>query len=408
MVNISESAPETGVVVISRGGADVANRLAAAFSPGPALHVVDRYVDLVSGQCNTPVEGFSLPLRPVIGRLFQEYRRLILVMPVGAAVRLIAPLLQHKYRDPAVVCVDDAGRFAVSLLSGHLGGADELAKGVALALGGTAVITSASHVRNTLAVDLLGREFGWQIEADLATITRVSAAVVNGESVAVWQDAGERDWALADNALPSNLVTCTSAQELARVDCMAALVVSDRRDPLAWESATVELTAPTVVFRPQSLVVGMGCRRGVPVEHLDELLSVTFDEHNLSSKCIKYIATAEIKRDEAGIQQLAEKYGCPVICYGVDELNSVYEAQGGGEPAAGSDECGSTEVVGLVKSQAARRLLGVWGVSEPAALLASGADQLLVSRQKTDRATIAVARIPFDQELYGSNPSRTI
>ena len=140
----------------------------------------------------------------------------------------------------------------------------------------------------------------------------------------------------------------------------------------------------------------MGCRRGVSREHLEELLAGVFQRHNLSLASIKSIATADIKSDEPGILELAEKYSVPVVCYGAEELNSVFESSGGSASPSRTSESGNSEAWSLTRSQAAHRLLGVWGVSEPAAILASGADHLLVNREKTDRATIAVARVPFD------------
>lgn len=395
MENVESSSPKTALVVISRGGAEVARRLAAAFSGDVALHVVERYASLVREVEGCSVEVFPLPLRPVIGQLFGKYRQLVLVMPVGAAVRLISPLLQHKYEDPAVVCVDNAGRFAVSLLSGHLGGADELSQQVADAVGAMPVITSASHVMHTLAVDLLGRQFGWQLEADSDTVTRVSSAVVNGEPVAVLQEAGEQDWATGNVTTPTNLMICGSPQELVDVNCSGKLIISDLEDPLKTVPGATTPGIPTVVYRPRSLVVGMGCRRGVLREHLEQLLVGAFQRHNLSLKSIKCIATADLKKDEPGILELSEKYGVPVVCYGTEELNAVFEDKSGKVPALGEVEGGNSTAAVLLRSEAAHRLLGVWGVSEPAALLASGAGQLLVNREKTDRATIAVARVPF-------------
>ena len=194
-----------------------------ALGGGGVLYVERRFADAVEG-----ATAFDLPVRPLVGRLFNEYERLVLMMPVGAAVRLLAAHIGHKHTDAAVVCVDDAGRFAVSLLSGHVGGGDALAERVADALGATAVITSASHVLGTLAVDLLGSEFGWRIEASSVMVTRASAAVVNGEPVGVYQDAGERDWWDAGKPLPSNVNLCES------VDCLAqfpnVLLISDRVD----------------------------------------------------------------------------------------------------------------------------------------------------------------------------------
>ncbi|MFQ6030758.1 MAG: cobalt-precorrin 5A hydrolase [Dehalococcoidia bacterium] len=379
----------TGIVAMSRRGAELAQALAQGLSGENRLYLDRRFHQ-------GDATAFDLPLRPVLERLFAEYQSLVLFMPLGAAVRLLAPSLQHKHHDPAVVCVDDAGRFAVSLLSGHMGGADRLAQEVAAVLGATPVITSASHVTDTLAVDLLGQEFGWQLEADSVTITRASAAVVNGEPVGVYQEAGEPDWWPSDRPLPENVSVFTSLEALANSECVAALVVSDRvpsSEQEAEDLSEVLQSKHAVVYRPRSLVAGMGCRRGVSAEHLEQLLVVTFQQHGLALASLSCLASADLKQDEAGLLQLAEKYGVPLSCFSADELNSIFPLA----EASPGTVAGTTpdQAVSPTPSAVARRLIGVWGVSEPAALLASGSRELLVTREKTDRATIAVARIDY-------------
>lgn len=396
---------KTGIVAISGNGARLGGIVAGSLPGDTVLHVAEGHLQsarVAEGVC---VQAFPLPLRPVLGELFSRYARLVLFMPVGAAVRLLAPLLQHKHNDPAVACVDDAGRFVVSLLSGHVGGADRLAHEVAAVLGAQPVITSASHVLDTLAVDMLGREYGWRIEADSTTVTRVSASVVNGESVAVCQLAGERDWWPADRPLPANIQLFQRLEEALDSGCASLLLITDEADVPARSVLTPggerQPAGGVIVYRPRSLVVGMGCRRGVERQHLQDLLESTFASHNLSTGSIKYIATASVKQDEQGLLELAERYSVPLVCYEVEELNGVFEALGCPERTTRRDSSGEPETAshpagGLNPSSAARRLLGVWGVSEPAALLASGGTELLVSKVKTDRATIAVARIPFE------------
>ena len=338
---------------------------------------------------------FDLPAKPVVQQAFLDHRQLVLFMPVGAAVRLLAPCLGHKHHDPAVVCVDDAGRFAVSLLSGHVGGGDRLAQQTAALLGATAVVTSASDVIGVLAVDLLGREFGWKVDADSLTVTRASAAVVNGEPVGVYQEAGETGWRQHDRPLPANVHVFQSLKSLAASSCTTALVITDSLSLGAiadWRSTLTE--KHVVLYRPKSLVIGLGCRRGVPEEELEHLLDETLIRHNLCKDSVKCIATAELKRDEVGILSLAEKLGAAVHCYSADELNSVFQDHDLDETQSG--ECSVTgSRLRPTPSETAHRLLGIWGVSEPAALLASGAEELLVTRKKTTKATIAVARIPF-------------
>ena len=121
---------------------------------------------------------------------------------------------------------------------------------------------------------------------------------------------------------------------------------------------------PLVLVRPRSLVVGMGCRRGVEREHLEELLVTTFREQELSLKSVKCIATAEIKSDEPGLLELAEKYHVPLVCITAEQLNSVFE----NEKEEGTSEESPPEAnipTGMPQpSPVAHRLLGVWGVAE--------------------------------------------
>lgn len=378
----------TALVALSRRGAGLARALAGSLAGGTDLYLDRRFLE-----AGDVAQSFELPLRPVVGQVLREYPAVVLFLPVGAAVRLIAPFLQDKHQDPAVVCVDDAGRFAVSLVSGHVGGADRLAQEVARVLGATPVVTSGSHVTETLAVDLMGRELGWSLEAESAAVTRASAAVVNGDPVGVYQSAGEPDWWPEIRPLPPNLTVYPSLASLGASSCSAALIISDESNPIAGKDQTLEpgfAGKTLILYRPRSLSAGMGCRRGVPVAELERLLVDTFHEHNLSLSSLGCIATAELKRDEPGLLALAEQYGVPLICYSGDQLNSVY-SQTPAEAAGGR----AGNIPGLVRSERAHALLGIWGVAEPAALLASGDNRLLVPKQKGARATVAVARKRF-------------
>ena len=322
-------------------------------------------------------EPFDLPVRPVVERVFAEYPSLVLFLSAGATIRLLAPCLESKQVDPAVVCVDDAGRFCVSLISGHVGGADRLAQEVARHLGATPVITSASHASGTLAVDLLGEKFGWRLMAGPTVVTRASAAVINGQPIGVWQGAGEPGWWPHGSPLPENITVYPALGDLAASACAAALIITDTSEPLDALLADKIV----VVYRPRSLIAGMGCRRGVPVEELESLLAETFQENGLSLECLAGISTAEIKRGEPGLEQLAERHGVPLSFFQAEELNRVFETN----PDAITS-----------RSERAHGLVGVWGVAEPAALLTAGAGELLVTRKKTTRATIAIARKQFD------------
>ena len=381
---------KTAIIAISRRGSELARSLLTSFDVGATLYLDRRF--LRDGENATP---FDLPVRPLVQHAFESYRQLVLFMPVGAAVRLVARRLEDKHHDPAVVCVDDGGRFAVSLVSGHTGGADALAEKVASALDATPVITSASHVMDSLAVDLLGEEFGWRVEADSQTVTRASAAMINGEPVGLYQEAGEPGWWPAGRPLPDNLRVYSSLDDLASSGCASALLVSDATR-IAAEYAAAGGVSPVVVFRPNSLVAGMGCRKGVPAAELEGLLSSTLDENGLALPCLSVIATADLKREEPGILELAARLGVPVRCFTTEELNDVFERREEDSRQHAFQIAGkSMPGFAPTPSPAPQRLVGVAGVAEPAALLASGANRLLVARQKSAGATVAVARRVF-------------
>ena len=370
---LGKTAPDkTAIIALTRNGASMARRLAGSLDCESTLFIDRRFrEDADSG------ETFDLPVRPVVERAFVGYSSLVIFLSVGATVRLLAPLLESKQVDPAVVCVDDSGSFCVSLISGHVGGADRLAQEIAQHLGARAVITSASHASGTLAVDLLGREFNWRLVAHSNAVTRASSAVINGQPIGIWQGAGEQGWWPQETPLPQNITVYPGLGDLAASACSAALLITDRTDALD----TLLADKITVVYRPRSLVVGMGCRKGVPVEELESLLAEAFAENALSLECLADIATAEIKRGEPGLEQLAERHGVPLSFLQADALNQVFETI----PSSITS-----------KSERAHRLVGVWGVAEPAALLIAGAEELLVARKKTARATIAVARKNFN------------
>ena len=306
-----ENNGNTAIIAVSRPGAALARRLAAAL-PDAELHLERR---VASGD-DTTARPYDLPLRPVLQNLFVNRDALIVFLPVGAAVRLLAPVFAGKKRDPAVVCVDDGGRYAISLLSGHAGGADELSRQVADAIGAQAVITSASHALNITAIDLVGRKSGWRIESSPTDLTRAAAAVVNGDPVALWLDPETGAGWPNDSPLSDGIVIVDSLDDATAGGYAAILVVSDRL-------LTLDTKRPLVIYRPPTLVAGVGCRRGVDAAHLQELFNDTLRENGLAAQSVAKIATVDLKDDEPGIIALADSLAVPLRIYAADELNAA-------------------------------------------------------------------------------------
>jgi cobalt-precorrin 5A hydrolase len=365
------------VHAVTRGGVALAARLAARL--GAQVHVPERLAAVAPPGATT----FPLPLRAALAPAFGAYRGHVFVMAAGAVVRLLAPLLQDKRQDPAVVCVDEAGRFAISLLSGHLGGANALAEEVAAALGALPVITTASDVRQTLAVDLLGRELGWRFEDPHGNAARAARAVVEGAPVLLVQEAGEPGWWPEARALPANV---TRAPSLAAWDPLrheALLLVTDRL-PRDEER---ERFARAVLYRPRSLVVGVGCDRGAPPDLVARGVESLLARTGLSAASVRAVATVDLKAAEPALLALAARYGEALRTFTAAELDAT---------------------PGIERpSEQVRRLVGTRAVAEAAALRAAGADRLLVPKQVYTEPgagrsmTLAVARLPFAAALGG-------
>jgi len=370
---------KTAIVAVSKNGSLLASRLKQVYGDQTDLYVVSKFSEYAS-DCIS----YDLPLRPVVSRIFKTYDTIVMFLPVGAVVRLVSPHLKTKTVDPAVICVDEMGKFAVSLVSGHIGGADEATQKISDVLGSIPVITSASHVLDSISVDLLGKEWGWVLACDPDTITRSSAAIINGGSIGVYQNSGQTDWRGELESLDNAVSHYDSLVDLLDSSVDVRLVVSDMNIESETET-TSQNGKDIVLYHPKSLVVGMGCRRGVSADKLNELLINSFEESGLSLSSISAFATAEIKRDEPGLMELCEAYGVPLYCYSVEELNSVFDK-----------ETDREDDFYLDRSEKAHSLLGVWGVSEPASLLTAKSSDLVMHKRKSECATVAVARIKCD------------
>ncbi|MFI2433697.1 precorrin-3B C(17)-methyltransferase [Streptomyces sp. NPDC018693] len=287
------------------------------------------------------------PVGDAVRRAFAECEQLVCFLATGAVVRLVAPLLGDKASDPGVVCVDEGGRFAVSLVGGHGGGANELAGEVGEVLGALPVVTTATDAVGVPGLDTLGLP----VEGDVAGVSR---AVLDGESVSLELDV---QWPLP--ALPSNVER--RAQPGGPV-----VRVTDR---------VLEPGDGEVLLRPPSLVVGVGASKGAPVDEVLGLIEGALEEAGLSRRSVAEVATVDAKAGEPGIVEAAERLGVPLVTYSADELAGVQVPNPSDAPLAA---------------------VGTPSVAEAAALIGGG--ELLVPKRKSGArpamATCAVVRRP--------------
>jgi cobalt-precorrin 5A hydrolase/precorrin-3B C17-methyltransferase len=292
--------------------------------------------------------------KEALHQAWNECDEIVLFLATGAAVRLVAPLLESKHQDPGVVAVDDAANFAVALCGGHEGGANALAVRVAQILGGTPVITTASDAVGVPALDSLGEKLGLRLErgSDLAA---VGAALVSGEKVSLFTD---RRWPLGP--LPENIV---------RTDEWDAplILISDR---------LAQTPHPAVVYRPPSLVAGVGCSRGTDADEILDLLRSSLAEAGLTEKSVAALASIDVKREEAGLLQAVEKLEVQIHFHPAEALRAI-------------ETPNPSEVV--------REVVGTPSVAE-AAVISSGAE-LVLEKRKSVNATVAIGRLPVRGRL---------
>ncbi|HEY9904831.1 MAG TPA: precorrin-3B C(17)-methyltransferase [Candidatus Sericytochromatia bacterium] len=258
-------------------------------------------------------------LKAHVASLWDQHRAFVFCLATGAVVRLIAPLLEDKSCDPAIVVVDEKGEFVISLCSGHQGKADQLARLVAHQLGATPVLTGASAGLGLPGVDILGVPFGWQRgEGDW---TGVSAAVARGEVVQVIQEAGSTLW---QSHLPKGHPFHFGFPEYPATNQEDVPLPKAR----IWISPTQrrfspESDLPKVQWHPRVLWVGIGCERGTSRQLIETAIQEVFQSNHLAENAIAGIATIDIKADEVGLVELCRDRNLPLQTFPAEFLRSV-------------------------------------------------------------------------------------
>ncbi len=304
--------------------------------------------------CHTAFDGLS----GMVADNFHHYSRHIFFMSTGITVRVIAAHLSKKTTDPAVVVVDDTGTHAVSLLSGHIGGANRLAQAVAGAIGARPVITTATDANNLPAIDVWATDKGLAIENPQA-IRHVSMAFLKKNTIALHDP-----YRYMDQKLPG-----------VYRDKMSAATTAGDTVGIYIDDAIRALPEGVLVLRPPTLKAGIGCNRGTGMPEIRELLYNVLEGNQLSRASLAGLASIDIKSDEEGLLALSRELGLPIEFFSKTDLNHAAGIQ-------------ST-------SAAAQKHIGVKSVCEAAAILAARKGPLIVLKNKTANATVAVARINF-------------
>ena len=302
---------------------------------------------------------------------FHEYSAHVFIMATGVVVRTITGLIKDKTTDPAVVVMDELGKNVISLLSGHMGGANTVTMQLASFLGGNAVITTATDVNDIIAVDTIASEIGAKIE-NKEVIKVISSAMLKNEPVAFISDIGlfNRYYEQADYRphFYRNIVDVNPNEY------SAICIVSEKQI-----SIPPDVLKKVLMIRPPNIVLGIGCNSGTSKDEIAATIEKVLEQKALSPLSISDIATIDKKKDEPGLLAYCESIGCKLKHYTSEELNHV-------------------EYMGMTKaSENVYKHVGAYGVSEPAALLCAGKGaMLMMNKIKSGNMTLAIVKKKLD------------
>lgn len=352
-----------------------------------------------SGTVRRQVRLYDQPLSGLVGSLIQMFDGFVFIMAAGIVVRLMARHIKDKRTDPAVVVVDEAGRFAISLLSGHLGGANALARQVAAALGAQEVITTATDVQGVLAMDLAARDLNLAVEP-FANLRRINAAIVNGEEVGIFSEV-DLSHNLPGNDLPGNIKlfpfeafwswkelssgerTASGGKERTQAAWLPAANPPGWLPPAGLEAVVLvtnkkmemdieRITRPFLFLRPRNLIAGIGCRRGTAAGTILAAVGLALARAGLAAASLKMLASIDVKSAEKGLIQAAQRLGIPLKLFSAREIQGL-EGQ-------------------FAVSEFVKKTVGVGAVCEPVAMLAGGnRTRLVLPKIVHQGVTVAVA-----------------
>lgn len=342
-------AANTAIVALTAGGAMLADKIALHLQA--ELYLPTRLKEVI--HLSTPTYYFD-DFSQCVKQLFSSRNQLIFIMATGIVVRKIADLLVDKQVDPAVVVMDERANFAISLLSGHHGGANKLARQLSLISGARPVITTATDVCGKGAVDLLAQSLQCNVypAQEIKTFNRL---LVEDQPVNLYSQ-----WPLP---VGLNLEGFLLQSWTDNVDLTPPAVVITNR--------LVPQTTNIIKLRPQNLVVGIGCRRGVTMDEVISAIKSVLTNYELSFYSVKQIATVDLKDNEQGLLAAAAKLKVPI------------------------EFVAKKQILGLAgqyqHSDKVQEKIGVGAVCEPAAMIVSRQGKLIVKKQIIGRVTVAVA-----------------
>ncbi len=327
------------VISITKSGDFLAEKLGESFN----IHLYSK----------NHTEGFDF--KKVVKASFENYDAVVFITSTGIAVRGIAPYIKNKVEDPAVVVIDSSGKFVISLLSGHLGGANKLTEEIADILKAQPIITTATDNLGIIAPDMIAASNNLIIDSLLDAKT-IASLLVSGEKVGFYDEEGT--------------ISCPPGYTPGLSECSYIVYVTNKANK-SLKQATKSLK----LIR-KNIILGIGCKKDYPVGVMKEKVINTLKEYNIDERAIKSIATVEIKKDEKAIIELSNYFGCEMKIFNIEEIKAFEDKKDSEDKYEGSSFVEKT--------------LGIRGVCEPVVELAGG--KLEVHKMKLQGMTLAIGK----------------
>lgn len=340
---------KVAAITLTKGGLLLARKL-QQYNEEIHVYSTKKYDD-------KPISIINLPLKDNIKSILEKYDMIIFIMATGIVVRVIAPYIKHKTIDPGIIVMDEKGKYVISLLSGHIGGANKYTKELAYYLKASPVITTSSDVKDTIAVDMLAMKLNCYVE-DLEYAKIVTAHIVNDYNIGIISSIP------INIKLPSQFIKLNEENiedSINKFNIKSLINISDNK---------LQGSCPISNLIPKNIIVGIGCRRGKTKEEIIDQLNKTCNEYNININKISKISTVEVKKDEVGLIELAEKLKVPLEIISLDSIREVQHQFDG--------------------SSFVEKTIGVKCVCEPCGYISSNYGKCIVNKVKNNGITISL------------------
>lgn len=331
--------------------------------------------EVISKSLEEDVEIYTVKkrLKFFVEDIFDKYEYILFIMATGIVVRTIAPLVTSKFSDPAILVTDEKGSNIISLLSGHMGGANEMTLHISDLINSNPVITTATDINKKSSLDMIAKKLNGHIVNFRDNVLDVNAMLVNGDAVGLYID-GEynidtRGFTVLDNS-KSLEWSISSDEELKKINLNTIVVISNKEN--LQIDKYYEDKYRIIKVTPRDIVIGIGCRRDTESHLLQDSLEDFLIKNNIDINSIKEIGSIEVKKDEKSIIDLSENLNVPFRVLSVEEISQVDYL--------------------FEKSEWVKKSVGVYSVAEPVAHLLSGGN-VIIEKNKYKGITFSVGRL---------------